>query len=104
MRLSPNFTLAEFEASDTAVRLGIDNRVPQPLLGNVQRLVTQILQPLREQTGAAVRISSGYRSPKLNAAVGGSTRSQHMHALAADFNVDFRRRNQPFSRQRVLCA
>lgn len=87
-RISPNFTLAELEASDTAARLGIDNRVPEALIGNVQRLAVQILQPLRTHTGERVRISSGYRSPKLNAAVGGSTRSQHMQALAADFNVD----------------
>lgn len=86
MRLSKNFTLAEFERSETAVRRQIPNSVPYELLPNLQRLVDTLMQPIRDGLGP-VSVSSGYRSPALNKAIGGSARSQHMQALAADFNV-----------------
>lgn len=87
MRLSANFTLDEFERSETAARRGIDNRIPADLIPNVQRLVAEILQPFREQSRAPITVTSGYRCPELNAIIGGSKRSQHMTASAADFRV-----------------
>lgn len=78
------FTTAEFVRSDTADRKGIDNRLPNELLPNVQALVDNVLDPLREAYGKPIRITSGYRCEELNKAVGGSKTSDHMNACAAD--------------------
>ena len=46
----------------------------------------KVVQPVREHFGPTV-INSGYRGPELNAAVGGSTKSQHCKGQAADIEV-----------------
>lgn len=84
MRLTEHFNLEEFERSATAVSSGIDNHVPQELIPNIRNLCQQVLEPLRQHTGTPIRISSGYRCPKLNAAVGGAKRSYHLYGRAAD--------------------
>lgn len=90
MKLTPNFWLSEFERSGMAARRGIDNSVPVDLLDNVM-LAAQMLQRIRgflsDMAGqdVPIHITSGYRAPALNAAVGGSPRSDHMQALAADW-------------------
>ena len=78
------FTVAEFVKSETAGRLAIDNKLPKELLPNVQALVDNVLDPLREAYGKPVTINSGYRSPALNKAVKGSATSDHMKGCAAD--------------------
>ncbi len=83
MKLSKNFTRAEIEHSNTAKRLGISNEMSEKHLENMQRLIDNLIQPLRNELGP-VRISSGYRSPALNRAIGGSSRSQHSKAEALD--------------------
>jgi uncharacterized protein YcbK (DUF882 family) len=50
-------------------------------------LVRYVLDPLREHVGVPVRITSGYRSPRHNAVIGGSPRSQHCRGEAADIKV-----------------
>ena len=82
-----HFTLAEFVKSGTADRLGISNRLPRELLPNVQRLVGQVLDPLREWYGHPIRINSGYRCPALNKAVGGVEGSYHTTGCAADIDT-----------------
>jgi zinc D-Ala-D-Ala carboxypeptidase len=72
MKLSNNFSLSEFTSSPTADRLGIDNTPDKEATDNLQELVTFVLQPLRDRFGP-ITISSGYRSPELNKAIGGST-------------------------------
>ena len=87
MRLSNNFRLSEFTRSDTAKRLGIENEcssVEQVL--NLAYLCHMVLQPLRDKFGP-IRITSGYRQPKLNGAVGGASNSQHMRGEAADIHL-----------------
>ena len=84
MQLSTNFRLSEFTRSDTAKRLGIENEcssVEQVL--NLAYLCHMVLQPLRDRFGP-IRITSGYRCPELNGAVGGASNSQHMRGEAAD--------------------
>ena len=83
MKLSKNFTLAEIEHSSTAKRLGINNEMPKEHIANMQRLITELIQPMRDALGP-IRISSGYRSPQLNRAIGGSTKSQHCKGEALD--------------------
>ena len=84
MRITPHFTLEEFERSGTAVRLHIDNRVPAELVPNIRHLCEEVLEPLREHFNEPIFISSGYRCEELNKAVGGVRNSQHMRGEAAD--------------------
>ena len=83
MRLSKNFTLSELTRSSTAKRKGINNEPTEAHKKNLQRIVTEILQPMRDQLGP-IRVTSGYRSPKLNRSIGGSTKSQHCKGQAVD--------------------
>jgi hypothetical protein len=87
--LTPNFTLEEFTLSQTAARKGLPN-VPSPHgqeHANLIRLakVMETVRALLDDN--PVLISSGYRSPKVNAAVGGSKTSAHMSGLAVDFTA-----------------
>lgn len=83
--LSKNFSLREFEYSDTANRLGIDNKVRHnEVKKNIKALVDNILQPLRDAWNGPIFINSGYRCLKLNEAVGGVPTSQHVMGMAAD--------------------
>jgi len=77
MRLSKHFTRAEFEASQTAERKGIDNVMTQAAIQKAIDLCESVLEPLRAHFGKPVIITSGYRSDKLNRAIGGARRSQH---------------------------
>ena len=83
MKLSKNFTLAEITHSNTAKRLGIKNEPNKKHLQNIQKLITGVVQPLRSAIGP-IRVSSGYRSPALNRAIGGSSKSQHCRGQALD--------------------
>lgn len=84
--MSKYFTIEELTSSTTAARRGIDNTIPDRLLPNITRLI-DYLDKVREEFGAPIRVSSGYRCPDLNEAVGGSDKSQHMQGLAADLVV-----------------
>ena len=81
------FTLDELCASDTAQRRGIDNTPDTAKKQKLQTLIEQLLDPIRAAWGAPITINSGYRSPKLNAAVGGVSTSQHLRGEAADISV-----------------
>ena len=87
LRLSEHFVLAEFERSATATANGIDNRVPSQYVPALEQLCKTILEPLRAFAGQPIIISSGYRSPALNKAVGGVANSQHMTGQAADIHI-----------------
>ncbi|MBL8382068.1 MAG: peptidase M15 [Burkholderiales bacterium] len=84
MQLSPNFSLEVLVRSDTARRLGIDNQPSRPDLANLRRLAA-CLEEVRALLDAPLVISSAYRSPALNEAVGGAPGSRHRLGLAADF-------------------
>ena len=83
MKLSKNFALSEITHSNTAKRLGIDNEPTETHLQNMQHLVDNLIQPLRDAVGP-IRVSSGYRNPELNRAIGGSRSSQHCKGDALD--------------------
>lgn len=87
MKLSENFTLLELIKSDAALRLGLDNTPSQGVINNLHALVTHVLQPIRNNYGKPIRISSGYRNESVNAAIGGSKTSDHMQGFAADIEV-----------------
>ncbi len=83
MRLTPNFTLSEFTHSPTALDLGIDNTPNDDQIACLRSLCQVILEPWRERFGP-LKINSGFRSEKLNRAVGGAPASQHKKGEAAD--------------------
>lgn len=84
MKLSANFHLDEFVTSQTAARRGIDN-TPSPEVIKRLRNTAKGLERVRAVLGKPILISSGYRSPALNKAVGGSATSDHINGDAADF-------------------
>lgn len=81
------FTLEEMTKSPTAVRLGISNKPSADIVAALERLVLNVLDPLREAWGAPIVVTSGYRSPRLNSAVGGARGSQHTYGQAADIRT-----------------
>lgn len=87
LRLTPHFTVAEFERSATAVANGIDNTVPSQYIPALEQLCKTILEPLREFAQQPIIIGSGYRCPQLNIKVGGVYASQHALGEAADIHV-----------------
>jgi len=88
IRLGKNFTLEEFLVSETAERHGIDMTPPQWVIDNLATLVETCLQPLRDDVGRPIHVTSGYRPRALNTLIGGSSKSAHMDGRAADFRVD----------------
>ncbi|MCX7891024.1 MAG: D-Ala-D-Ala carboxypeptidase family metallohydrolase [Burkholderiales bacterium] len=83
-KLSRWYSLARLVASETAAARGIDNTPPPEVVANLRRLARG-LDRVRRLLGHPLEISSGYRSPALNAAVGGASGSQHTQGLAVDF-------------------
>ena len=83
-----HFTIEELYASETAKRLGIDNKPSVQKMINLVYLAANVLEPLRVAMGEPVKINSGYRCEKLNKAVGGVYNSQHLKGQAADICID----------------
>lgn len=84
MKLSPHFTLAEMTASNTAARMKLDN-TPAPELMPRLVLLAEMLERIRSTINVPITVTSGYRSPPVNRAVGGVTSSDHTQGHAADF-------------------
>jgi uncharacterized protein YcbK (DUF882 family) len=83
MMLGQWFTVGELSRTST----GLPNVPPDEAYANLGRLVETLLDPLRNDLRQPVRVTSGYRSPQVNKAVGGSRTSRHMLGLAADIKV-----------------
>ena len=87
MKLTPNFSLSEMTKSDTALRLDMDNTPNAAQVENLKTLCEKVLQPVRDHFGKGVKVNSGFRHPQVNAAVGGSTTSDHCKGMAADIEI-----------------
>lgn len=87
MNLTENFTLSEMTKSETALRYDMDNSPPQEITSNLQALAVHVLQPVRDHFARGVKVNSGYRSPDVNAKVGGSRTSDHCRGMAADIEI-----------------
>jgi hypothetical protein len=87
MQISKHLSLAEVSRSETAKRKGINNTPSGEHLENFKKLAENIFEPIREHFGVPIHISSGYRSKELNAAVGGSSSSQHCQGEAIDIDM-----------------
>ena len=91
--MTPNFTVAEFTRSSTAARRGIDNALPMELVP-AARETFEMLERIRAHLShlagrdVPISISSGYRCPALNLAIGSSSTSDHPKAAAADWRAD----------------
>lgn len=86
--ISKHFYLDEFTKSETAKKLGIDNSIKDSRhLENLSNLVYFILEPARQELQRPIKITSGYRVPELNKAVGGVANSQHIIGQAADIQI-----------------
>ena len=78
------FTLEELTRSDTAKKYHIDNTPGEDETYNLVRLINEVLDPIREEYGKPIRVTSGYRCKRVNSIVGGSKSSQHLKGEAAD--------------------
>ena len=78
-----NFRYKEFIKSDVALRKNIKNVPNEKQWKNIEKLAVNILQPIRNKFGS-LKITSGFRSPELNIAIGGSKYSNHCRGEAAD--------------------
>lgn len=87
MKLTEHFTLEELTVSPTAKKLGIPNTPTPEHIENMKYVCEKILEPVRAHFGKAVTINSSYRSPAVNAKVGGSKTSQHCNGEAVDFEI-----------------
>jgi len=85
-KISKNITYNEAIHSQTAKRLGIENKPNDEQLGNMLTVAQMIFQPLREWVGGPIKINSFFRSPELNKAIGGSSKSQHCKGQAIDID------------------
>lgn len=86
-QLTEHFTLDEFTLSQTAARLGLDNEPDAAALANLHQLAETLEDVRVLLAGVPILISSGYRSPAVNKAVGGVADSAHTRGLAADFTA-----------------
>lgn len=84
--LSEHFSLEEMTRSGVAIRMGIDNNPDEEQVENMRQLCRNVLEPVRRRFGVT-RITSGFRSQALNAAVGGAPDSQHLRGEAADLHI-----------------
>lgn len=85
LKLSPNFWLSELTASQTAERLGLPNQPDTFALSNLHKTAA-LLERVRTLLGnRPILVSSGFRGPELNRAIGGAANSDHMRGEAADF-------------------
>jgi len=84
MNLSDHFTLEEALVSQTATRLGLDNS-PSPEILDVMIRTALQLEKVRALLNSPILVTSWYRSPEVNKAVGSSSTSQHIKGEAIDF-------------------
>lgn len=88
------FTTSELSKSSTAKAKGIDNTPNGETLHNLDRLIADILDPIRAKWGKRIFVNSGYRCIALNKAVGGASNSQHILGKAADITTGSKEGNK----------
>jgi len=86
--ISKNISYLEATKSQTAVRNGISNEPTPEHFANMQLLAEKIFEPLRIWYKKPILLSSFYRSPKLNVAIGGAANSQHSTGQAMDLDTE----------------
>ena len=89
--ISKHISDKESVYSRTALRLDIDNTPTKEHKQNMIKLAEEVFEPSRAYVGGPIKINSFYRSPELNKAIGGSTKSQHCNGQAIDIDDTFGR-------------
>ena len=89
--ISKHISYKEGVYSITAIRRGIDNTPNDEQLNNMELVAKEVFEPLRAYVGGPIKINSFFRSPKLNTAIGGSSKSQHCKGQAIDIDDTFGR-------------
>tara|TARA_R110002020_G_scaffold455030_1_gene671025 strand:- start:114 stop:569 length:456 start_codon:yes stop_codon:yes gene_type:complete len=87
--ISKHVSYKEGVYSRTAVRKGIDNDPNDEQLANMELVAEEVFEPLRAYVNGPVKINSFFRCPKLNKAIGGSSKSQHCKGQAIDIDDTF---------------
>jgi putative chitinase len=87
MKLTEHFSLEEFTHSSTAMSMGVANTPTPEHMPNLEHLAKR-MEEVRALFNKRIEITSGYRNPQVNAAVGGVPTSAHALGHAADFHVD----------------
>ena len=89
--ISKHISYKEGVYSRTATRLGIKNNPNADQMKNMITIAEEVFEPLRAYVGGPIKINSFFRSPELNKAIGGSSKSQHCHGQAIDLDDTFGR-------------
>ena len=84
--ISKHISYKEGVYSITAIRKGIDNEPNEEQLSNMKLVAEKIFEPVRTHFKVPIKVNSFFRSPDLNKAIGGSTRSQHCKGQAIDID------------------
>jgi len=87
--ISNHISYKEGTHSNTAIRRNIDNIPDDYQLANMEAIAANIFEPLRKWAGGPIKINSFFRSPDLNTAIGGSSKSQHCEGRAIDIDDTF---------------
>jgi zinc D-Ala-D-Ala carboxypeptidase len=87
--ISEHISYREGTRSNTATRRGIDNTPSNEQLDCMEKIAEEIFEPLRAYAGGPIKINSFFRCPKLNKAIGGSSKSQHCKGQAIDIDDTF---------------
>ena len=90
-KISKHISYREGVYSTTATRLGLDNTPNSEQLANMELVAKEIFEPLRAWVNGPIKINSFFRSPKLNKAIGGSSKSQHCKGQAIDIDDTLKR-------------
>jgi uncharacterized protein YcbK (DUF882 family) len=83
MTLTPHFSFEELTRTRQAELQDVNRKEARDYFDRL-KLVAEMLEAIRAKFGV-VRVTSGFRGPALNKAVGGSSSSQHSKGEAADF-------------------
>ena len=89
--ISGHISYKEGVYSRTAIRLNINNKPNDNQMQSMCLIAEEVFEPLRVWVGGPIKINSFFRSPELNKAIGGSTKSQHCHGQAIDLDDTFGR-------------
>jgi len=87
--ISEHVSYKEGVYSNTATRRGIDNTPNDEQLNNMELIAKEVFEPVRVWVGGPIKINSFFRSPDLNTAIGGSSKSQHCKGQAMDIDDTF---------------
>lgn len=81
IQLTTNFHLSEFLCP------GAEKVISAPVIENLRKLANKLEEARKLLGNRPITITSGYRTPAHNKAVGGASKSQHLYGTAADIVV-----------------